>query len=640
MKKIIYAIAALAIALTSCSKEYNEVYSPGDKLVIRAQVNDTYTKVAADNAGTFTWQAGDAITILNTDGTAFNFSTVNAGTDAAFTCPTFEGSLSTEAFYPASTNHKSGKFYLEPEFTWAQDASFMPMIGTLNTSEKKVSFKTAGAVIKLVCYNVADNARKLVVTSDTKKLSGEFTPSGSPAEIVTAAKGASDNTITINFAAGHPTTMVFYIPVPTGDLGKLSFVVKDGSDAAVSNVQETKGSITMERKHIVAAPALNCGNVPADAELTNEEILGSSIKGSYSTGSITSASGTWNYSACTQSYSAISKTYIQIRNNSTVSYLQLPTFSDNIESITLHNIANGSNGAYTGTVYFRSEANNSADPIASATCNVAAREDFVLTIPSGYKTGYIMSDSACRFFAVTVKFVGEAYTAPTLSVTDESLEIDKNGGDASTTFTLSNPIAGDAAVAAIVETGASWLTANISGNTLTVSAEKNTAANRSAKVTLRATGASKEITVSQASAALQTSTLTFTAACEGSGTADDGVEWTVTSDGEESAFDGTKGIHYGTGKKAVQYITLTTSDISGTVTKVVVNASTASGVSATTSVTVGGAAFGGAAQSLSTTANDYEFVGSASGAIVVTVTKPSSATGALYVKSVAVTYQP
>ena len=635
MKKIIYAIAAIAIALTGCTKEYNEVYSPGDKLVIRAQVNDTYTKVAADNAGTFSWQAGDAITILNSGGTAFNFSTVSGGTDAAFTCPSFEGSLSTEAFYPASTNHKSGQFYLKPEFTWAQDASFMPMIGTLNTSEKKVSFKTAGAVIKLVCYNVADEARKLVVTSDTKKLSGEFTPSGSPAAIVTEAKGASDNTITINFAAGHPNTMVFYIPVPTGDLGKLSFVVKDGSDAAVSNVQETKGSITMERQHIVAAPALNCGDVPADAELTNDEITSSTLTSSYSTVSISSASGTWKCNAVKNSG------YLQLRRNNTVSYLQTPSFSNNIASITFKSVTNAASPvtAFTGTVYFRATADNDATPIASVACSAGKDEDLVLAIPDGYKDGYIMVSAAFRCKSVIVKFVGDTFTEPTLTVDKESLSIPAAGGSDNTSFSYSNP-ADALGISAVIEAGKTWLTASIIGSTLTVSAGENTGEARSAKVTLRATGVTKVINVTQPSNAFQTSTLTFTAACGGSGTADDGVAWTVTSDGSESSFDGTKGIHYGTGSAAVQYIRLSTSGITGTITKVVVNASTASGVSATAGVTVGGSAFGGEAQSLTASAAEYTFNGSATGEIVVTVTKPSSATKALYVKSVAVTYQP
>ena len=134
------------------------------------------------------------------------------------------------------------------------------------------------------------------------------------------------------------------------------------------------------------------------------------------------------------------------------------------------------------------------------------------------------------------------------------------------------------------------------------------------------------------------STLNFTAKCGGSGTADDGAAWTVTSDGTESNFDNTKGIHYGTGKAAVQYINLSTSDISGTITKIVVNASTANNVTASISVTVGGDAFGGDAQSLNTTATNYTFNGSASGEIIVRVAKPSSANGALYVKSIVVTY--
>ena len=136
----------------------------------------------------------------------------------------------------------------------------------------------------------------------------------------------------------------------------------------------------------------------------------------------------------------------------------------------------------------------------------------------------------------------------------------------------------------------------------------------------------------------KTSSLVFTAACGGSGTADDGTVWTVTSDGTESNFDSTKGIHYGTGSAEVKYITLTTSDITGTISKVVVNASTASGVSATVGVTVGGNAFGGDPKSLTTSAANYSFEGSASGEIVVTVTKPSKAAKALYVKSIEVTY--
>lgn len=138
-----------------------------------------------------------------------------------------------------------------------------------------------------------------------------------------------------------------------------------------------------------------------------------------------------------------------------------------------------------------------------------------------------------------------------------------------------------------------------------------------------------------------TSTLTFTEKySDGGATSDGGEEWTVTSDGTESNYDATKGIHYGTSSAAVQYINLKTSDFTNRkITKVVVNASTGSGVTATVAVNVGGSAFGGAAQSLSQTATEYTFKGNADAdEIEVIVTKPSSATKAIYCKAIAVTY--
>ena len=140
----------------------------------------------------------------------------------------------------------------------------------------------------------------------------------------------------------------------------------------------------------------------------------------------------------------------------------------------------------------------------------------------------------------------------------------------------------------------------------------------------------------------ETSTLTFTAKCNGSGTADDNVSWAVTSDGSESNYDGTKGIHYGTSSAQVGYIQLSTSDISGNITQVVVNASTASGVTASVSVSVDGSAFtttnDATSASLSSTATNYTFTGSGSGEIIVRIAKPNKANNALYCKSIVVTY--
>lgn len=134
----------------------------------------------------------------------------------------------------------------------------------------------------------------------------------------------------------------------------------------------------------------------------------------------------------------------------------------------------------------------------------------------------------------------------------------------------------------------------------------------------------------------ETATLTFEKACGGSGTDNKGNTWTVTSDAAESTFDSTKGVHYGTGKKAVSYLQLTTT-INGTITSIKVNASGASGTSAKLNVTVGGSAFG-SESSITTTATDYTFTGNATGDIVVKLSQ-AKAKIALYVKSIVVTYE-
>ena len=138
------------------------------------------------------------------------------------------------------------------------------------------------------------------------------------------------------------------------------------------------------------------------------------------------------------------------------------------------------------------------------------------------------------------------------------------------------------------------------------------------------------------------SSLVFTKAYgEGPATTDDDKTWTVSSDGTESNYDSTKGIHYGTGSAAVQYIKANSSSYSSLkITKIVVNASAASGVSATVGVKVGSKQFGGDPQSIGTTAEEYSFTGNeTASSIEVEVTKPSSANKALYLKSIVVTYE-
>lgn len=137
----------------------------------------------------------------------------------------------------------------------------------------------------------------------------------------------------------------------------------------------------------------------------------------------------------------------------------------------------------------------------------------------------------------------------------------------------------------------------------------------------------------------QTANLTFTKACDGKGTDNKNGAWDISSDADESSFDSNRGIHYGTNKKdEVSYITATTKAYSTkTITKIVVNASAADAGSPKVSCTVGGASFG-TEQALTNTNTPYTFEGTATGDIVVKVSK-NKTKKALYLKSIEVTYK-
>lgn len=134
--------------------------------------------------------------------------------------------------------------------------------------------------------------------------------------------------------------------------------------------------------------------------------------------------------------------------------------------------------------------------------------------------------------------------------------------------------------------------------------------------------------------------MVFTKAPEnGKATDTKNMTWSVSSDGAFFGCEKVKGLHYGSAKKAVKAIDVSTSAYADVVIKkIVVNASAASSVDvAYVKCEVGGAAFG-VEQKIVSTKGAYTFEGNASGNILVSVNKPELKTGALYIKSIEITY--
>ena len=115
------------------------------------------------------------------------------------------------------------------------------------------------------------------------------------------------------------------------------------------------------------------------------------------------------------------------------------------------------------------------------------------------------------------------------------------------------------------------------------------------------------------------------------------VSWTTSGVIPYLGFgDDSNGMQFGKKNNPADF-SLTTSDIVGTITKVVVNASTTTKNTVTLSVSVGGEQYG-TEQITSTTSSGYTFSGKSTGKVAISM--KSNGTKGMYIKSIEITYTP
>ena len=507
MKKIIYAIAALALIFTGCAKELdNSTKDNFSKVRLHVKVADQLTKVSADNDGRYHWQAGDKISVLNNAGKAFEFETEEGGNDVDFGGTISTGTLGSYAMYPAcEDNEATGNdilFNIPNEITWVQDATIMPMLGKI--SGDKAIFKSVGGVLKLVCYNIPSGAEQLIFTATNKVISGPFSIDGSddtPVLETEDGSGGSEQEIWINFKDNYNTNMVFYIPLPTGTIDGFSVSIIDGSaNVLYSNDKTASRNLVVARNQMIIAPALNCSAF-ADVVLSNEDIT-SHFPDEYSTAGTETINGlVWSYFDIAH----YSSPGLQFRKNS--GYLGLPDFGKDIASVIVEGVYNGSKGAFptTSKIQFYADLDDE-DPLVEIDGTGKAGDDYTLIVPAGNSTGYIMATGAMQITSLTVTFSSLSPSAPSITSAEDPIVISVASGDvnsASTSITYSTSLGDGLGVS--IASHSDWITPTLTGTgpyTLAVSANKKvTAGDREdGFVTLRASGVTKTITVTQPSA--------------------------------------------------------------------------------------------------------------------------------------------
>ena len=231
MKKTAF-FALAALALLSCQREVNDPQVsnvPTYTVTITARLAETRT--AYDDAGKFSWVAGDKIDVLVSDGTTkklATFTTAEAGPEVPFTGEVPQGfQVTGEAAYALDFDASKQKWVLPQSVTVDPEKplSSLPLFGAAD-SEQLFQFKTATGILKFTVENAPVETGQTVLFTmgnDSPALWGEL--DAAPADgIVTmeALSGGGQMVFSNGAPAEANTTMTYWFFVPAGTLPSLS----------------------------------------------------------------------------------------------------------------------------------------------------------------------------------------------------------------------------------------------------------------------------------------------------------------------------------------------------------------------------------------------------------------------------------
>ena len=266
MKKAFLFLASAALLLAGCTKVEKEEIVPtpesGKRIVtLNAGVDNSGTRVSVDEStGNYSWQAGEEISVLINDSKfATSSATDVSGNSAKFQVELESGeSIGDYAYSPADATwwNASNSIGLAASHNYVEGATFMPMLGTISSDKKSISFKAVGGVIKLTISNIPSNAESLVFSAYGKRITGTFAISGG---MITAEDKTGNDDVTINFAGKQSSTMAFFIPVPTGTYSGFELQFYAAGNTAIAGagkqVQFGGSGLTVHRSEVIVAPA-------------------------------------------------------------------------------------------------------------------------------------------------------------------------------------------------------------------------------------------------------------------------------------------------------------------------------------------------------------------------------------------------
>ena len=245
MKKLKFLFFCLSAILLGCQQA--ELISPEDHggiamktVTISAGMDSDQTKASLDSqTGAFTWQSGDLISVLATDGKFYDFILQGEGgsRNGEFTGSIPEtASITTVATYPrivangTENTLLSGNtlnYVLPASWTYAATVSNVPMVATFGEGAEDMSFRQVGGVMRFPVKNLPKEA-SFVITMNNKTITGQFPVDITAIGETAMTAGDAASVLTINYTSDvDGASAEFNVPVPVGVYNDFNVTVKD-----------------------------------------------------------------------------------------------------------------------------------------------------------------------------------------------------------------------------------------------------------------------------------------------------------------------------------------------------------------------------------------------------------------------------
>ncbi len=245
MKRLLLFLMGALLSLTGCQKEEMDIFTssePTKSVTISADVAPATRATLDSQTGKFSWQKGDQVSVLATDGKFYTFTMADetGGHRSEFTGVIPESAfITTVALHPAIVPNGSDNqilsgttlnYTLPTEYQYINETTNVPMVATFGENATNLSFRQIGGVMRFVVKNMPLNG-KFELTSYNKSTTGVFpldiTKVGE--ESIVAAEGES--TVSISYVSKiDGATATFNVPVPTGIYNDFSVSIKDEDD--------------------------------------------------------------------------------------------------------------------------------------------------------------------------------------------------------------------------------------------------------------------------------------------------------------------------------------------------------------------------------------------------------------------------